>query len=318
MKKVCLVGTGALGIRHLEGLLKARAALDIAVVDLSQEALANAQKVAGEHAAHHVSCSSEMPQGDIDLAIIATTAGHRASAVKKLLESANVRAMVLEKILFTERQSYDEIGTLFKERSVRAWVNCPLRLMPMRREMKDMLKGAPCAIHFNGGSQYGLMTNIMHYADYASFLAGAQDFEVETSMLSPEILESKRSGYKELQGSVTLRFKNGSIVLMTTLAHPRSRRTTIAGKTIRAVFDEGEHTARVAEESGNWIWQEHAAPILFQSAMTGPLAEEILSTNSCQLPTFGESVALHLRILNPIAAFLEKHGKTFDMEFPFT
>src|SRR3989344_8590279 len=181
MKKVCLVGTGALGIRHLEGLLKARAALDIAVVDLSQEALANAQKIAGEHAAHHVSCSSEMPQGDIDLAIIATTAGHRASAVKKLLESANVRAMVLEKILFTERQSYEEMGSLLKKHGVSAWVNCPLRLMPMRREMRELLAGEPFSMHFNGGGQYGLMTNIMHYADYAAFLGGSSDFEVDTS-----------------------------------------------------------------------------------------------------------------------------------------
>src|SRR3989344_3596520 len=193
MNKICLVGVGALGIRHLEGLLRAAAALDITVVDPSQEALVNAQKTAEGHTVHHVSCSSEMPQGEIDLAIIATTARH--------------------------------------------------------------LAGEPFSMHFNGGGQYGLMTNIMHYADYAAFLAGSSDFEVDTSMLGSEILESKRSGYKELQGSIALRYQNGSSALMTTLAHARVRRTTIASRHARAIFDEGENIAWIAEERNKWIWK---------------------------------------------------------------
>jgi len=318
MNKICLVGVGALGIRHLEGLLKASAALDITVVDPSQEALANAQKTAEGHTVHHVSCSSEMPQGEIDLAIIATTARHRAEAVNKLLASANVRAMILEKILFTDRESYEKVGWLLQKHKVSAWVNCPLRLMPMRREMRELLAGEPFSMHFNGGGQYGLMTNIMHYADYAAFLAGSSDFEVDTSMLGSEILESKRSGYKELQGSIALRYQNGSSALMTTLAHARVRRTTIASRHARAIFDEGENIAWIAEERNKWIWKEHAAPILFQSAMTGELADDILSGGTCGLPSYEESAVLHLKILEPVAEFLKKEGHTFDMEFPFT
>src|SRR3989344_394969 len=318
MNKICLVGVGALGIRHLEGLLKASAALDITAVDPSQEALASAQKTAGGHTVHHVSCSSEMPQGEIDLAIIATTARHRAEAVKKLLASANVRAMILEKILFTDRESYEKVGSLLKKHGVSAWVNCPLRLMPMRREMRELLAGEPFSMHFNGGGQYGLMTNIMHYADYASYLALSSDFEVDTSMLSPDILESKRSGYKELRGSLVLRFKNGSITLLTTLAAPRPRPTTTAGKAARAIFDEGENKAWIVDEKSSWTWKETPAPILFQSSMTGGLPDEILSSGTCALPSYEESARLHLQILSPIAAFLKIAGKSSDMEFPFT
>lgn len=318
MHTVCLIGAGALGIRHLEGLLHATHPLAITVVDPSTEALTRAQKMAENIGIHAAVFVNEIPSQDFDLAIVATTARHRAEAVREVFRKSNPRFVLLEKILFTERSEYEHIGALLREKGALAWVNCPLRLMPVRREMRELLGGEPFSMHFNGGSQYGLMTNIMHYADYASYLAGSQDFEVDTVMLSPDILESKRSGYKELRGSIVLRFKNGSIALMTTLAHARPRRTTIAGTSARAVFDEGENRAWIAEEKSSWAWEASPAPLLFQSSMTGPLADEILSSGSCALPTFEESARLHLAILDPIAAFLSKIGKTFDMEFPFT
>ncbi len=57
---------------------------------------------------------------------------------------------------------------------------------------------------------------------------------------------------------------------------------------------------------------------MFQSQMTGPLTEKIITTGTCALPTLQESSIVHLSILEPVAAFLQKHGAHFKVAYPFT
>ena len=316
MKSVYLIGAGALGIRHLEGLLKSKVPLQVTVIDPSPEALERARAIKPTH--HTVSYSAEIPSGKIDLAIIATTSGHRAAVIRDLLTRASVRFMILEKILFTRAEDYELIDALLKEKNVKAWVNTSLRIMPVRREMREAIRDNAFSIHFAGSSQHGLMTNLVHYADYACYLAGSSDFELDTELLSPRPIDSKRVGYKELLGSVELRFKNGSRVLCTSLAHMRPRRTIIASESIRAVFDEADGVAHIAEKRDGWLWKNQPAPFTYQSDMTGPLVEEILSAGRCDLPTYGESAKVHLNILKPVRSFLKAHGLVSDVDFPFT
>ena len=316
MNHVCLIGVGALGIRHLEGLLKANTPMLFTIVDPSPTALERARALPPSN--HTVSYSPELPDGNVDVAIIATTSGHRAAAVRDILARASVRFIILEKILFARAEDYGSIGALLKEKNVEAWVNTSLRIMPVRRDMRDAILGHRFSIHFAGGSRHGLMTNLVHYADYASYLAGSSDFELDTQLLSSQVLDSKRSGYKELQGSVELRFNNGSRVLCTSLAHLRPRRTIISSRTIRAVFDESDDMAHVANERNQWTWKSGPAPLMRQSDMTGLLVEEILSTGSCELPTYEESARIHLNVLEPIRSFLASHRYTFDVAYPFT
>ena len=319
MKTVYLIGAGAFGVRHLEGLLTARTPLSVSVIDPSPEALAKARVCSAKPGIHHISFVQEIPQGAADLAIVATTSGHREQAVCDLLAHVAISYLLLEKILFNRSAEYAEIGALLKKHSVRAWVNCPLRLMPLRKELRDTLAGERFDLHISGGARYGLMTNVMHYADYACYLAGSQDFPANTSLLDPRAIESKRAGYIELCGTVSLTFNNGSRALFTTLPQDtHGRRTVVSSNRVRAVLEEPANTAMVAEQKNNWQWEEKSAPILFQSKMTGPLAEEILETGECLLPSFEESSTLHLKILEPVRLFLEQNNIPTQAEYPFT
>jgi len=317
-RSIYLVGAGALGIRHLEGLLKVRTPLRITVVDRSEDALTRARAAAEHTGAHTVEFAAETPIGDADLSIIATTSRHRADAVRTLLSRSNVAALLLEKILFTQEDEYAEIGALLEKKNIPAWVNCPLRLMPLRREMREVVSEKSFSLHFQGGVQHGLMTNIIHYADYACYLAGNSDFSVDTSLLAPRMMESKRSGYKEMTGTIVLTFPNGTRTMCTSLQHERGRRTILSGPQIRAVFEEPKGVAMLSRPENDWRWSEEPAPIVFQSAMTGPLIEEILATGRCGLPMYNESAKVHLNILTSIRSFLETHGHVSDVDFPFT
>lgn len=319
MSALYVIGVGGIGIRHLEGLLKLEPPLSITAIDPSRAALENARKVS-VGSRHAVSFAAAIPEGEaVDLAVIATSAGVRASVIKELaVKAPGLRYLVLEKILFTQEEDYAGIASLLKVRNIRAWVNTPLRLMPVRKEMREAVASGPFFIHFAGGLRHGLVTNAMHYADYASYLGSDGEFMVDTSMLSSRVLDSKRSGYKELAGTLRLEFKNGTEALFTSLEMARPRRTILTAPEIRAVFEEEPQKAFIARRESGWRWREIDAPFLYQSDMTGPIARSILETGRCELPSFSESAALHLALLRPIRDHLRKTGGTFDMDFPFT
>jgi predicted dehydrogenase len=319
MRSVCVVGAGRLGIRHVEGLLSLTTPLTIRVVDPSEDAQNHVRELAKRPSPHVVSSGADLPSSEnIDCAIIATTARERADLIRALLSRATVRTMLLEKVLFTRVSDYADIGTLLAKQGVTAWVNCPLRLMPVRREMRELLGGGPFSIHLNGGKEHGLMTNIIHYADYASYLARSSDFRVDASLLAHTTTLSKRSGYRELLGSLALHFSNGSKALCTSLAHARPRRTVLSGTHIRALFEEAAGTALLSEEKDDWKWREVPASFSLQSEMTGPLVRTMMEQGTCELPTYEESSALHLKIIHGVREAITRILPDAEDDFPFT
>jgi predicted dehydrogenase len=316
MNNICLIGAGALGIRHAEGLLKSSLPLSIVVCDPSAESRMKVTQLSVP-AHNSLTVSESIPSGDYDLAIIATTSNMRAEVTRALLEKSSVRNILFEKLLFTRERDYESIGTLLAEKQVFAWVNCSLRLMPIRKDLQSEVSGK-FSIHFCGGRQHGLMTNVVHYADYACFLAGESQFEVSTALLSDTVIDSKRATYKELLGSIELHFPNGSRAICTSLAHERPRRTILENENIRAVFDEATNKAHIARRSEGWNWQRVDAPFSYQSELTGPLVDSILSKGTCDLPSYRDSSRIHLQILNPVRDFLRASGQHFEVDYPFT
>ena len=73
----------------------------------------------------------------------------------------------------------------------------------------------------------------------------------------------------------------------------------------------------ISRSETNWTWNEEPAPIVFQSAMTAPVVEEILAKGRSDLPEYKESAAVHLNILKSVGSFLTAHGIASD-DFPFT
>ncbi len=315
---VVLIGAGSLGRRHLEGLLSVRRPLLIYVIDPSLEALRDAKKLTAR-TRHKVFCATRIPAlSRVDLAIVATTSQHRANMVRELLQKSEiVRYIVLEKILFDKKSDYAAIQKLLRKRRVRAWVNCPLRLFPLQHQLPHLLGIGPISCHVSAGARYGLMTNIVHYADLMCFLTGSNRFTTDTSLLSPRVVPSKRQGFKELQGSLTLRFPGGSRLIATTLPQGGARSTTVLGSRARVILIETTQTADIAEKRTGWKWKEVPAPFLLQSKMTGDIASQILIRGMCELPTLEESSRTHLQILESVQKFLRKNGYR-KTAYPFT
>jgi predicted dehydrogenase len=321
MPRVVIVGAGQLGSRHLQALQGVAAPLDIHVVEPSAASARLARErfeAAAPRAAHRIAFHAEAPtDGPVDLAIVATGSDVRREAVDRLLDAAPVRWMVLEKLLFTRRDDYAAIGERLEAAGTRAWVNCCMRVMPPYERIRSGL--APGPLHYRvTGSQYGLVTNAIHYLDHVVHLTGAEGFTVDTAGLDPAPIDSKRRGYLELNGTLVARFAGGSRCEVTCFAAGTAPVVVeISSEHERFIVRESEGRLWHSSAAGGWAWAEEAAPVPFQSQMTTRLVQRLLEEGECGLAPYAASERIHLALLEALAPLVRDHAAK-GVDFPFT
>jgi predicted dehydrogenase len=321
MPLVKILGAGQLGSRHLQALQAIAAPLEIHVIDPSPESLKVAQErfhAAAAQARHEVRFLAE-PQrsGPTDVAIVATSANVRRRATEALLAASPVRYLVLEKLLFTKREDYAAFGQVLAGTQTRAWVNCPMRMMPPYERIRAALRDEP--LHYRvHGSRYGLVTNAIHYLDHVAHLTGCADYRVDTAGLDRNPVPSKRAGFLELNGTLTATFADGSRAELTCLAQGDAPALIeIFTASHRFVVRESEGKLWAASAAEGWSWKEEDARIPFQSQMTAATVQQLLDEGTCSLSPFAESVRIHLALLDPLLALLQAGQPQLD-HYPFT
>jgi len=323
-KKILLVGAGQLGSRHLQGLKRVNQRVRIHVVDCYQPSLQKAQERYEEIPAndylHEVSYFSDIEslEPNYDLAIISTSSNTRAQVIQELLDRTQFRRVVLEKLLFDRKDDYETIPRLFDLKQIKAWVNCSMRTMDMYQEVLDIFRGQPFYYRVTG-SQYGLVTNLIHYLDHMASLADCLQYSLNVDMLEPVVISSKRQGFLELNGTVHARFANGAIGSFTCLPDGSLPvQIEIYNKESRYIFRESEGKIWFANECNNWAWQEKDGCVPFQSQLTTVLVNEILTLDECSLVRLEDSVCIHLQMLEPLKSFVNLQRPEISVEYPFT
>lgn len=321
-KSVYIIGAGQLGSRHLQSLKQVSSQLKITVIDPSEKSLATAKEryegISGnDHQIEYFSSLPDIKNNEIDIAIIPSNSNVRRTVIENLLSKANVKYMVLEKLLFTKKQDYEVISELLKKKGTKTYVNCTMRMVPFYIKCKEHFQNQ--VVNFQvTGSQYGLITNAIHYLDYASYLNNTHSFEMHTNILDSAVIESKRPGFKELNGTLIAHYSNGAKTILSCLPDGTlPLMIEMTSPTTRIIVREWEQKAWVAEAKNSWAWKEIEAPIPFQSQLTAIFVNELLETGSCKLVPYEESKIIHLALLESLSSFLNKQNQTLN-EYPFT
>ncbi len=323
MKKIYIIGAGQLGSRHLQALKGIKTPLKITVIDPSKESLQVAKerydslKTPVQHEVEYKE-KIETEGENIDLAIVATNSNVRRPVIEELLHESKVKYLILEKLLFSKKEDYAKVGQLLKKSGSRAWVNCSMRNMPFYAGLKKELRGAEIA-YFASGSQFGLITNAIHYIDHLAYLTGNLDYSVDTAGLDPRPIKSKRKGFLELTGTLNVHFKGGSsgtLVCFKTGSLPIQ--VEIHSDKFRCLSRESENKAWIQRASNGWKWKEAEARIPYQSEATTNLVVKIFKTGNCPLVSFEDSAKLHLPLLEALLDFLNQHSKKKINHYPFT
>lgn len=321
MFRIKIIGAGQLGSRHLQALKGVKQPLDIQVIDPSEASLQVAKEryesvPSGQ--AHQISFSTSFDRTDVtDVAIVATNSDVRRKALQSLFDASETKLLVIEKLLFNQRSDYAEVESKLAKIGAKAWVNCPMRVMPVYEQIRENLAATPISYRVTG-SQFGLVTNAIHYIDHAVHLSGCEKFELDTSGLDRTPIPSKRPGFLELNGTLIARFADGSRCEIT--CYPSGTAPVVVeifNEKNRYVVRESEGKLWHAGESSKWAWVEQAAPIPYQSQITTEVIESLISTGECGLTPYATSARIHLRLLDPLLELMRSQSSEMT-GYPFT
>jgi predicted dehydrogenase len=321
MHRIKVVGAGQLGSRHLQALQAVKGPLEIHVVDPSPASLKVAQErfeAIRQGGPHEIHFSQQFEKtGPTDVVIVATNADVRRKAVEDVLASSDVKYAVLEKLLFVDREDYAAVGRTLADARVQTWVNCPMRVMPVYEKIRAELGGQPISYRVTG-SQFGMVTNAIHYIDHVVHLTDCESYVLDVSGLDKSPVPSKRAGFLELNGAMIARFADGSRCEIT--CYPTGNAPVVVeilNDAHRYIVRESEGKLWHSAASSNWTWTEEPATIPYQSQITTGVVDSLLSTGECGLAPYTTSAHVHLALLDPLRDFIRSVSPGIE-SYPFT
>ena len=319
MTRIKIVGAGQLGSRHLQALQAIKTPLEIHVIDPSPISLQVAQErfeAVAKNTNHVAYFSTDfVDTGPADIAIVATNSNVRRLAVEALLRSSDVKYLILEKLLFDKPEDYISASKIISEGELKVWVNCPMRVMPVYENIREKLKGK--RINYSvSGSQFGLVTNAIHYLDHMCHITGANDYLVHTDGLDKTTIASKRDGFLELTGTLLAYTDDGSRCEITCHAAGSAPVIVeISSDSDRYIVRESEGKLWHSGQETNWAWTEESCSIPFQSQITTGVVQSLLEDGTCGLTSFEASKQMHLSLLGPLNKLLTASAKTVALSF---
>lgn len=315
-KNILIVGAGQLGSRYLQGMAKVPFPLDIHVVDMSAESLTRAEsrwaEVADEKTIHRPRFSQNLDAlpKQVDLVVVATAADVRTQIVAEVLQRANVAYWILEKVLAQSDSELRDMAHLIGSRKV-AWVNTPMHMWSLYKEIKRQ-HAEPKAIVASFEGFQGLACNAIHYIDFVSRWNGGIPVSMDTSGLLEQWHPAKRDGFWEIHGTLLVDFSDGSRLKLSTGEDDRDYRVQLKTHQDRWRVYESKG---IAESDAGRVVQGKCE---FQSQLTAPLMESILTTGDCDLPTLEESVAQHRVFLEGLMAHWNSSMEERRVRLPIT
>lgn len=317
MYEVVVVGAGQLGSRYIQGLRKVILPLSISVVDPSVSSLDKARALwddALEDVLHHkirwFSDLSSLPS-KIDVAIISTTAKHRCEIVEAIASEHLVQYWVLEKVLAQSTQQLERMRDSL-EPSEGSWVNTPRRLMSWHQMLKAEFSSS-FPIHFNRkGSDWGLACNSIHFIDLIAWWTGESVKSIDVSGLEKNWHHGKRLGYYEIFGSLAVEFSSGSTLLLNACADSVDSGIDVFSNQKNWNIDEAKGHAISS------CGQEIFGRLELQSEMTERLITQILTTGTCELPTYTVSLPMHMLLVDQLLYHWNEVNNLTDSILPIT
>ncbi|MHA7646443.1 Gfo/Idh/MocA family oxidoreductase [Nitrosopumilus sp. S4] len=319
MKKICLVGCGNVGSRHLQAIAKLDFEIDVDIVEPIKDAIEMGKKRLDEikynDATHKFSWYKNIQElkDKPDLTIVATIATGRANMLCKLADMGHSRFLI-EKMVCQSNKEYENILTKFHQKNIKAWINTNPRCFSSYQKLKEFF-GDSKKIHFSvtASNVSALGTNAVHYMDLFSYFIDDYKIIMNGEMLIHKIFPNKRgSDLMEFAGMITGKGTNDSTISMSFL--PFENLPTIVniiGNGKHLLIDETNEKVldMVNHENKKFSFTfEHA------SSITTKISKDILDKDSCGLTTLENSYILHKEIFRIFNKHITKiTGKKMEL-----
>lgn len=322
-----IVGAGQLGSRHLQALAQLDNKFNIYVLDTSEQSLSIAEQryleVAKEHSprVEYISNINSIKDLDIEVCVVATSAAIRLEVVKQLSQTVSIKYLILEKVLFQSVKQLEEANELLHKKNMKTWVNCPRRQFAAYKEMANKYKDAKSVSLEVHGKNWGLGCNSIHFIDLWNYLTEFSEYTLEFQN-NTKVINSKRSGYKEIIGKLIARSSDGQHRLALSCEESNDNQVSVD---IFAKID-GERI-ELAERDGVVRWldsdggmsKESPLQVLFQSQLTHKVVLDLIKHDECELTPLTTSTMLHTEFLNKAAQlFISNESCGLEQLVPIT
>jgi len=296
--RVIIIGSGQLGSRHLQGVLKNKSTEEVWIIDEWRSSLELAfqrSKEISHFATLHFEEGFINLPIEADLCIVAGTANVRLSCCQEVLSRTKIKYLVLEKILFNSLPDFHSAEILFnKFPEMKIWVNHARRMFPFYREVKkqfQVLKRNRLSVEVSG-SEWGLACNALHFIDLWCFLRETELSHVDFDHALNSIIESKRREFIEVRGLVKVQFSNGDEMSLISEISKEYMPISInvKGENCEFLINEQEHFY-FKDLLTNSIMVEGRMD--YQSDLSSSLVSYSLNGHDFLLTPIGDSLPMH-------------------------
>jgi predicted dehydrogenase len=335
MVNVVLVGAGKLGSRHLQGLSQTKINnTNLFVIDPSSASLDLAKERFKEMPINNNIASltylkdiESLAIRNVDVVIIATTSEHRKSVVINLCEIFKIKNMILEKFLFQDEESYNEISKVLDQKDINTWVNCPRRQWSFYKDLKSHLADVKIQQVDVTGTKWSIATSAIHFIDLISFIVGAVDYKIVSLDFGnthvpaySAVTGARESKYIEFFGAMHGRFIDSTFFNFTcTQDEMPFSVTLLTSRGSINIFEElGKCFISSYDDVSGISIQEINVSMPFQSELTNLVADDLILNGTCSLTPYNESVKLHLPVLKAYLTYLNDMTGKINEVCPIT
>jgi predicted dehydrogenase len=300
---IIVAGAGQIGSRHLQSLAALKIPLHLCVIEPSPQSRATAAERLAQvmPAGSNISVSycetpAQMTITEADVAIVATNADVRPAIVKEITSRAKIRFIILEKVVYQSLGIFREQMAWLEEKGVKVWVNCPRRMYPFYRDLKESLSAEGEINIMVSGTGWGLGCNALHFIDLFAFLTGVPECSVNYSAFGDRLLESKRAGYTEFTGHTAFSNSRGWLHLSSSAEGALPVQIEIASQSGRIIINESaRRVITIPIRTSEPVITSNHFPM--QSELTSRVVMDLLDSGSCDLTPLSESYKHHSVLL---------------------
>lgn len=319
-KKICIVGTGQIGSRHFEGIIKENFPYDIFAVDpnsksqnLLKKKWTEVSKDKTSHKLFQLDKLNDLPE-NLDLVIISTLSQNRAELIKNLSSKIKPCYWIIEKVLAQSSEDL-EVIKYATEKAKGIYVNNGHRLTKFYQYFKSKFFGQrPLRVTVEGGA-WGLCCNSIHYIDLISWWTNETLLSVHTAELNESWIKSKRKGYFECGGKLLVKFSGGTELLLHSDLHSKKQEVKLRVELPNKNIWKINETKGISQSSNGDVFNER---LEFQSEMTGPMVAKIFAEGICELPTLQESSTMHRVFLDSMLGHWNRSNNCNHKLVPIT
>ena len=158
----------------------------------------------------------------------------------------------------------------------------------------------------------GLACNCIHYIDFISRWVNSEIEVVDLTGLEERWIPAKREGFYEIEGKMAVKFKDGTILNMSSKVGDNAYTVEIhvEGET----WQINENDGHAKSSSGIEIFEK----TLLQSELTALFLEQIINTGNCDLPTIEQSIDQHIPIIQALKDYWNQFMNTEMDRLPIT